>query len=298
VRTSRLRLFVSALASVAGLFAAESLNAQVEVGSLLQNGKVVVKIYATLDLAGMPYGRPIEHFALLLVSPSGERSTITTDATGTSALQLAPGAYRLASAKPLEQNGHFYVWDVALNVRPGMHALDLNQGNAAEVDANNARLALAPGGVAADALGPISSVQRERNDAPAAPPPAYLYKNPGEAALFSFLIPGVGQMYNGQVGKGVAVLLVSAGATALIIHAGVSSTTCEFGNTCGDDAAPLAIGGGVFLATWIYSMVDAYGTAKRHNKQMGFRVGAIPVTPHVGMARDGRANVGLSLAIR
>jgi hypothetical protein len=293
VSTSRLRVLVSALALVAGLFAVEPLKAQIEVGSLLQNGKVIVKIYATLDQAGMPYGRPIEHFALLLVSPSGERSAITTDETGTSALQLAPGAYRLASAKPLEQNGHFYVWDVALDVRPGMHALDLNQRNAGEVDANNARLALAPSGGPADALASAPASQIALKGA-ATPPPAYLYKSPGEAALFSFLIPGVGQMYNGQAGKGVALLLVSSGG---LVVAATAAKSCGL-YSCSRNTAPLVLGLGVSAVTWIASIIDAYGTANRLNAQRGFHVGAVPANPYLDVARNGATTVGLSLAIR
>jgi hypothetical protein len=300
VPTSRLRVLVSTVALAIGLASARHVNAQIEVGNLLQNGKVIVKIYATLEQAGMPYGRPVDHFALLLVSPSGERSTITTDETGSSALQLAPGAYRLASAKPLEHNGHFYVWDVALDVRPGMHALDLTQRNAGEVDANNARLALAPSGVPLDASAPVSSAQLERNDAaPGSPPPAYLYKSPGTSAILSFLVPGVGQMYNGQVGKGVGLLLVSTtGAAVALSAAAASSTSCDFYGSCNTNTAPILIGGGVFFISWIYSIFDAYGSAKRIDAQRGFRVGSIPVRPYVGAQPGGRTAVGLSLAVR
>lgn len=45
-------------------------------------------------------------------------------------------------------------------------------------------------------------------------------------------------------------------------------------------------------------MFDAYGTAKHHNEQMGFRVGSIPVRPYVGAQSGGRTAVGYSLATR
>jgi TM2 domain-containing membrane protein YozV len=62
-------------------------------------------------------------------------------------------------------------------------------------------------------------------------------KSPGVALLLSVLICGVGQMYNGQVGKGIAML--------------VGSIFLWF----------------IFLGwvVWIWSMVDAYQTAKRMN---------------------------------
>jgi TM2 domain-containing membrane protein YozV len=62
-------------------------------------------------------------------------------------------------------------------------------------------------------------------------------KSPGIALLLSLLICGVGQMYNGQVGKGIMMLI---GCVLLWF---------------------------VFLGwiIWIWSMVDAYTTAKRMN---------------------------------
>lgn len=38
-------------------------------------------------------------------------------------------------------------------------------------------------------------------------PPA-IYKNPGLAAILSFFFMGLGQIYNGQIGKGIAFIIV------------------------------------------------------------------------------------------
>ena len=62
-------------------------------------------------------------------------------------------------------------------------------------------------------------------------------KSPGVALLLSFLICGVGQMYNGQVGKGFLMLI---GCVALWF----------------------ALLGWI---VWIWAMVDAYTTAKEMN---------------------------------
>ena len=43
--------------------------------------------------------------------------------------------------------------------------------------------------------------------APAGVPPRESVKNPVVAAILSFLIPGVGQIYNGQAAKGVVTLV-------------------------------------------------------------------------------------------
>ncbi len=296
--TSRVRTFISITTMVAGLAAALPLHAQGEVGNVLQSGQVIVKVYATMDQAGLPYGRAIDHFDLLLLSPAGERTTITTDASGGATLELSPGAYRLASSKPLEWLGRYYMWDLPLTVRPGMHAVNLTQQNATGVDASNARAAIAsivaPGG--APASGPVAEgPARVTGTAP----PAYLYKSPGVATLFSFLIAGAGQVYNGQVGKGIGLFLVStAGAAVALSAAAARNTSCDFAGDCSTNSAPILIGGGVFFATWIYSMVDANSTARHHNEQMGFRVGSIPVAPHIGAESNGRTTIGLSLAVR
>ncbi len=64
-------------------------------------------------------------------------------------------------------------------------------------------------------------------------------KNPGIAALCSFFIPGLGQIYNGDVGKGIAVLLGTLiGALFLFIPG---------------------------LIVWIFGIYDAHKTSKRMN---------------------------------
>ena len=69
-------------------------------------------------------------------------------------------------------------------------------------------------------------------------------KSPGIALLLSLLICGVGQMYNGQVGKGILMLI---GCIALWF---------------------------VLLGwiVWIWSMIDAYSTAKQMNLRYQQRV--------------------------
>jgi TM2 domain-containing membrane protein YozV len=62
-------------------------------------------------------------------------------------------------------------------------------------------------------------------------------KSPGVALLLSFLLCGVGQMYNRQVGKGVLMLIGCMVAWFILMG----------------------------WAVWIWSMVDAYSTAKQMN---------------------------------
>jgi TM2 domain-containing membrane protein YozV len=69
-------------------------------------------------------------------------------------------------------------------------------------------------------------------------------KSPGIALLLSLLICGVGQMYNGQVAKGVLMLLGSLLAWLILLG----------------------------WVIWIWSMVDAYQTAKQMNLRYQQRI--------------------------
>lgn len=62
-------------------------------------------------------------------------------------------------------------------------------------------------------------------------------KSPGVALLLSFFISGAGQMYNGQVGKGILMLLGTIALWFVLLG----------------------------WIIWIWAMVDAYKTAKRMN---------------------------------
>ncbi|NHM28941.1 hypothetical protein G7K71_18630 [Desulfofundulus sp. TPOSR] len=79
-----------------------------------------------------------------------------------------------------------------------------------------------------------------------------MHKNPGLAAVLSFLVCGLGQIYNGQVGKGIA-LFVAAGITGLL--------------------CAVVIGFILLPVVWIYGIYDAYRTAEIINKGAGENVG-------------------------
>ena len=77
-------------------------------------------------------------------------------------------------------------------------------------------------------------------------------KNPLIALLLSFLFPGVGQIYNGQMMKGIILLVAYFGIIFLaFILTFIVIGICLF-------IVPLAI--------WLYAMYDAYVTANKINK--------------------------------
>lgn len=71
-------------------------------------------------------------------------------------------------------------------------------------------------------------------------------KNPGIAAILCFFITGLGQIYNGQIGKGLI----------LIILYGIAILTSF-----------ILIGIIPLIIIWIYGIYDAYNTAKEINER-------------------------------
>ena len=71
---------------------------------------------------------------------------------------------------------------------------------------------------------------------------ASFVKHPGIAAVLSFFWPGVGQIYNGQIGKGIAFVVIA-----------VSLALSMF----------ILIGFVLYPIFWIYNIWDAYKTAKQ-----------------------------------
>jgi TM2 domain-containing membrane protein YozV len=74
-------------------------------------------------------------------------------------------------------------------------------------------------------------------------PPAEV-RNPGISPILSFFIPGLGQIYNGQITKGLIFIAIGFFLALTII---------------------LLIGIILYPLFWIYNMYDAYDTAKKVN---------------------------------
>lgn len=70
-------------------------------------------------------------------------------------------------------------------------------------------------------------------------------KNPGIAAVLSFIHAGLGQIYNGQITKGLVLVFVQL-MNYLLMFVLIGFVT-----------APIL---------WIYSIYDAYRTAERMNR--------------------------------
>jgi TM2 domain-containing membrane protein YozV len=73
-------------------------------------------------------------------------------------------------------------------------------------------------------------------------------KSAGLAAVLSFFIPGLGQIYNGQILKGLVLIVIDLINAALML---------------------ILIGYVTHVITIIYAVYDAYKTAERINERRG-----------------------------
>lgn len=81
-----------------------------------------------------------------------------------------------------------------------------------------------------------------------APAHSYAPKSPGLALLASFLVPGLGQVVNGEIGKGIVFLVAYLVAIVSVV---------------------LVIGFVLVPALWVWAMVDAYRSARSWNLAHG-----------------------------
>lgn len=73
-------------------------------------------------------------------------------------------------------------------------------------------------------------------------------KNPGLAGVFSFFIPGLGQVYNGQFTKALGFVLGSLVGAAL---------------------SPAIVGVFIYIPLWVWAIMDAYQSAQTDPEHEG-----------------------------
>ncbi|MFZ5980697.1 MAG: hypothetical protein ACOYVF_08705 [Candidatus Zixiibacteriota bacterium] len=92
-----------------------------------------------------------------------------------------------------------------------------------------------------------------QNMSPPPPPPPVFYKNPGLAAVLSFFWMGLGQIYNGQIAKGIAfIIFYSISWLLMLVLIGFITTPILF----------------------IYGIYDAYKSAQKINMDLARQAGA------------------------
>lgn len=92
--------------------------------------------------------------------------------------------------------------------------------------------------------------------------------NPGLAAVFSFIFSGLGQIYNGQILKGLYIMSFSTVGIILVVVGFVQISFCLISQFFGK--GDLVLGGALLITGFllitslgIYNIYDAYNTAKK-----------------------------------
>lgn len=78
-----------------------------------------------------------------------------------------------------------------------------------------------------------------------------LFRNPGVSAVLSTLIPGLGQIYNGQLRKGIPLLVLSIALLAFSPAIRIPERLVAYL---------------LYLVLWMLGIVDAYKSAENVNK--------------------------------
>lgn len=91
-------------------------------------------------------------------------------------------------------------------------------------------------------------------------------KSPALAWFLSFLITGVGQIYNEDVVKGLGLFAIGGAGTLLYLSG--SSDECVGESEC---STKQTIGGVILLAAWLGSQIDAAITASAINREVRSR---------------------------
>jgi hypothetical protein len=112
-------------------------------------------------------------------------------------------------------------------------------------------------------------------------------RNPGAAFIMSLFIPGAGQMYNHQVGKGLAIFW----SGAIFLTGAIILTNENIVKSNSAKAAGIALGV-VFLGVYIYNLCDAPITARKINQEKGFTNLLFQHDLHLNFCNEG---VGLAL---
>jgi hypothetical protein len=248
------------------------------------DGRVAVRVYVALGDDTTPY-HPVGDLPLRVYRLGGDSVSVRTDDAGALTVALSPGEYRLVSLGAYAWHGRRYSWSLPLTVRGGMAAVDLTAHNAV-VTGGTPIVAQAPAG----AGGP----------APTASTSARAPKDGTLGVVLSLLITGGGQMYAGKPGKGVGLLLLGVGSVVV----GAAASECDgyydsydgyYYDDC--DVAPLAVGAGIALGTWIYSMASAPSDVREYNARYGLVASLRRARPYAARGVAETHLVGLAVPL-
>jgi hypothetical protein len=245
-------------------------------------GRIFTKVIVTMAEPSS-FGRPVAGLTFLVVTENGDRISVTTDDAGVAGAWLSPASYRFVTPDPVEWQGKNYTWDSILPVKAEAPIIKFSQENASKV------ISVAP--TAAPAVQPVQAGYRPPtvNTSPSNSTVPFQFKDGTTATLLSVLITGGGQMYSGEVGKGVVMLIAGVGAVVI----GYSASGCDqYG--C-NDTGPLVTGYAVAFGIWLGGVIDAHNAAARHNAKAPRAMSFKTMTPVISQGAQGTTRVGVDL---
>ena len=137
----------------------------------------------------------------------------------------------------------------------------------------------------------------------------YKRKEPWAAFLLSCVYPGIGQYYNGQVGKGIVMTALGTAGYGIMIAGVIKMGESEINSLSYDEGgATMTIGLLVLTSSIIWSMIDAPLSASkinRRNQALSWNINegkTLSVHPDfayttVGINRQREVTYGLSLKL-
>jgi TM2 domain-containing membrane protein YozV len=100
------------------------------------------------------------------------------------------------------------------------------------------------------------------------------YPNPGVAAVLSFLFTGLGQIYNGEIKKGLTLVTISSASILVLIVGAVICANVSLGRM-GVWPSDFIVSMIVIILSLVaiattgsYSIYNAYNTAKKISKEV------------------------------
>ncbi|MDD5432338.1 MAG: hypothetical protein PHO70_05050 [Candidatus Omnitrophica bacterium] len=92
--------------------------------------------------------------------------------------------------------------------------------------------------------------------------------NPGLVAVLSFIFSGLGQIYNGQIFKGILIMMISAIGIMFLVSGSILIAFLLLGKILGlkilvTGVVLFLLGLTICAMAGIYSILDAYRTAAR-----------------------------------
>lgn len=114
----------------------------------------------------------------------------------------------------------------------------------------------------------MSDVERITKEKPVTSVPTKVRKEPVVACALSIFLPGAGQLYNGEVAKGV-IMFGAFIIGASLMMAALTEEIVDW-NYEKESHPDLALGTLILLGAWLWSVIDAPISASRINRENGW----------------------------